>query len=389
MAYLKDIIEKPITGEWGTDGNEVKVLRTTNFTNSGILDFSSVVKRNITEIKVEQKKLIKGDIIIEKSGGSPTQPVGRVVYFNEEGVYLCNNFTSILRPKKAKVEPKYLHYLLYSSHRFGVTGMFQNKTTGIINLQLPRYVNKLEIPLPPLKVQKVIAQILDHSASLRDKTKEQLKEYDLLAQSIFFEMFGDIINNQKGWKKVKFQKIFSSIRYGASSPPIYQKNGVPFIRATNVKKGQIVEKGLVYISVEESKKIAKCSLKEGNLIIVRSGANTGDCSRIPKKYANAFGGFDIIIDIEEPQSTFCNFLLNTKAAKAILQPLTRRAGQPHINSKQLSELELFSPPIDLQYKFAKIIALIEDQKVLAKEELNESKDLFNCLLQKAFKGELK
>ena len=63
---LKDIIEKPITGEWGTDGEAVKVLRTTNFTNEGRLDYTKVVLRDIEKKKIDSKKLIKGDIIIEK-----------------------------------------------------------------------------------------------------------------------------------------------------------------------------------------------------------------------------------------------------------------------------------------------------------------------------------
>ena len=86
MEYYKviDIIEKPITGEWGEEGLGIKVLRTTNFTNSGEVNYTDVVERSIESKKVEQKKLKKGDTILEKSGGSPSQPVGRVVYFEKD-----------------------------------------------------------------------------------------------------------------------------------------------------------------------------------------------------------------------------------------------------------------------------------------------------------------
>ena len=160
-VILKDIVEKPITGEWGNEGNTVNILRTTNFTNEGFIDYSKVVKRDVEQKKINSKKLLKGDLIIEKSGGSPTQPVGRVVYFDSDEIFLCNNFTAILRPKKEQVVPKYLHYLLFTGHKFGFTSAYQNKTTGIINLQLAKYLEGTKIPLPPLPQQQKIASILD------------------------------------------------------------------------------------------------------------------------------------------------------------------------------------------------------------------------------------
>ena len=105
---LTDICEI-ITGEWGTEIKEnsqniVSVIRTTNFLNNGKIDIQNkeLVKREMDKNKIEQKKLKKGDIIIEKSGGSPNQPVGRVVFFNlnSNEIFLCNNFTSILRIKE-------------------------------------------------------------------------------------------------------------------------------------------------------------------------------------------------------------------------------------------------------------------------------------------------
>ena len=81
MAKLIEITGKVLSGEWGTDdesGNGVPVLRTTNFTNEGIVDYSNVVTRTIQKKNIDAKYLRKGDIIIEKSGGSDKQPVGRV-----------------------------------------------------------------------------------------------------------------------------------------------------------------------------------------------------------------------------------------------------------------------------------------------------------------------
>ena len=85
MAKLVEITGKAMSGEWGFDdetGNGIPVLRTTNFTNEGVVDYKNVVTRTIIKKNIDEKYLRPGDVIIEKSGGSDKQPVGRVVYFN-------------------------------------------------------------------------------------------------------------------------------------------------------------------------------------------------------------------------------------------------------------------------------------------------------------------
>lgn len=204
---LGEIIEKPISGEWGEEGNRVKVLRSTNFTNGGYLDLSDVVTRDISEKKIQQKKLFPGDIIIEKSGGSPNQPVGRVVYFNvPEGDYLYSNFTSVIRPKSG-VYPRFLFWFLFSNHLNKQTLNYQNKTTGIINLQLQRYVEETKLPLPPLPEQRRIAALLDRADALRQKDRQLLAHYDKLAQSLFMDLFGDGNTESKVWQETTINEL--------------------------------------------------------------------------------------------------------------------------------------------------------------------------------------
>ena len=140
---IQDIIYKPLSGVWGEDdttGDGIPVLRTTNFTNEGVILYKNVVTRIIRDKNLQNKYLRYGDILIEKSGGSDKQPVGRVVYFEgEENKYLFNNFTSILRVKDPDgCNQKYLFYFLYSNYLFGGTRKYENKTTGIHNLKLDR-----------------------------------------------------------------------------------------------------------------------------------------------------------------------------------------------------------------------------------------------------------
>ena len=132
MAKLIDITGKCISGEWGlddTDGTGIPVLRTTNFTNDGIVNFSNVVTRQINKKNLSDKYLKQGDIIIEKSGGSDNQPVGRVIYFDgQKNTYLFNNFTGLLRvADQTTWLPKYVFYALFANYQNGGTKSFENK----------------------------------------------------------------------------------------------------------------------------------------------------------------------------------------------------------------------------------------------------------------------
>ena len=182
-----------ISGEWGTEVNEnskniVSVIRTTNFLNNGKIDIENkdLSKREIDKTKIDQKRLKKGDIIIEKSGGSPNQPVGRVVYFNLDtnDIFLCNNFTSILRINE-KINSKYIFYFLRNSYKNNKVIKYQNKTTGIINLKLKDYLKENYLFLPKLEIQNKIVNILDNLEILLEKNQKYLICLKELNKSLF------------------------------------------------------------------------------------------------------------------------------------------------------------------------------------------------------------
>lgn len=330
----------------------------------------------------------EGDLLIACSGIVVENFHNKIAFATKEHIPLCLN-TSTMRFKALDNNILDINFFKYFLQSRFFKDQLVKLITGSAQLNFgPSHIKKIQIPLPPLDLQQKIASILDAADTLRQKDKALLAKYDELTQALFLDMFGDPVNNQKQLKTRSFGSIFKSIRYGTSTPPIYTNNGIPFIRATNVKKGTVALKGMVYISEEEAGKIEKCRIKEGDLIVVRSGANTGDCCRIPKEYDGCYGGFDLIIEIEEPYSTFYNFLLNSESGKKILEPLTRRAGQPHLNSKQMTELELIFPDPSYQTQFAERVAIIEQQKAQVQASLEKSDELFNSLLQKAFNGEL-
>ena len=167
-------IEDSYPGEWGTedkDGDGVKVIRTTNFTNTGKLDLADVVTRSIIEKKIKRKTIHKYDTILERSGGTTDNPVGRVVLFEEDDVYLCNNFTQVLRFKN--IDPRFAFYSLFYFYQTNKTAIraMGNKTTGIQNLNMSKY---LEIGIPNASEDEQHKFVL--IAQQADKSKFELKK---------------------------------------------------------------------------------------------------------------------------------------------------------------------------------------------------------------------
>ncbi len=188
---LEDLVSDTFPGEWGsepTSENAIKVIRTTNFTNEGHLDLADVVTRDIEPKKVARKKLKQGDTILERSGGTKDNPVGRVVFFDEIGDYLLNNFTQALRPKES-VNPVYLFYALYNSYNINKAAMraMASQTTGIQNLSMSDFMSK-SIVLPSRDEQNKFEQIY------RQADKSKFGDF----KSQFIEMFGNPLSlNQK------------------------------------------------------------------------------------------------------------------------------------------------------------------------------------------------
>ena len=194
IVPVSSVVIKPLSGEWGqedTDGTGVKVLRTTNFTDSGFIDYSEVVRRSIELKKVEAKALRDGDVLIEKSGGSDTKPVGRVVFYQETSEnFLFNNFTALLRPNTPKLNSRFLFTFLFVTYWNGGTKLYENKTTGIHNLKLADYLDNTMIPIPPIEDQEVFAAFVRQSDKSKFELEQALVELNATYKRIIAENLG-------------------------------------------------------------------------------------------------------------------------------------------------------------------------------------------------------
>lgn len=175
---LADIIDTFITGDWGEESptqdtpNAAYCVRGADIVPITNHNFTDIPQRYVCDRTKETKLLAAGDLVIEKSGGSPTQSTGRIVYVSEDlikakGNVVCSNFCTAFRVK-AGWNPLYVYYFWQNVYNHGAFFNFEGKTSGIKNLQLDNALSAIDIEYLPLEKQN---QIVASLASIDEKIK--------------------------------------------------------------------------------------------------------------------------------------------------------------------------------------------------------------------------
>lgn len=194
---LRELLDLPQcqSGDWGDESGDtaVRVLRSTNFTNDGHIDLSDVAIRFFPARKAAAMTLKEGDILLERSGGSPVQPVGRVLMIDRDMPgYWFSNFIHCLRPDPNHVVPTFLKWVLYELHRSGVVERLQNQTTQMRNLELRDYL-LARIPVPKRWEQRDVCAALDAVDALIAHSKALLG----ITGSLRRDNMGGVLNRLK------------------------------------------------------------------------------------------------------------------------------------------------------------------------------------------------
>ena len=392
MAKLIDITGKSLSGEWGTDdetGDGIPVLRTTNFTNEGVVNYNDVVTRTITKKNIADKFLRKGDIIIEKSGGSDKFPVGRVIYFDgEEKTYLFNNFTGLLRVKNQDDwYPKYVFYSLYANYKRGGTRAFENKTTGLHNLKTDDYVSRYEVAEIDKTEQILICEKLNKLYEIIKLRRQELQLLDDLIKARFVELFGDPIKNPKGWEVVTIGDIVTEVRYGTSKPAV-EGGKYPYLRMNNLTvDGHLDLKDLKYIDIPDDE-MEKCVVRKGDVLFNRTNSIelVGKTAVFNLPEDMVIAGYIIRVRLNERllPEIFSQYM-NLEALKDILRAMAKGAvNQANINAQELQSIKVYVPDMEVQKQFIKMKEQVDKSKVAIQAALDKSQLLFDSLMQKYF-----
>lgn len=187
LRSIGHLLSHTIGGLWGEergqDEVDVEVVRSTNYDNDGLLHLEDAAHRSISKKQLATRALERDDILLEKSGGGPKQPVGRVVRVRDDlPEHVCSNFVQLLRPDAQEIDPAWLFYRLWSDHATGLTLQYQAVAVGIRNLRTKDYLAR-EIPVPHPDVQRRIGALGDALDSELGALDGQAEALDALYSS--------------------------------------------------------------------------------------------------------------------------------------------------------------------------------------------------------------
>ena len=294
------------------------------------------------------------------------------------GKYWVNNHVHVLKPKK-NVEIKYLmYYLNYTDLTSYITGTTRGKLTRTA-------LDKIQINLPELEIQREIVIILDKIVTMIDKKKKQINLLEELVKSRFIEMFGDPIKNEKGWKVSNFGKNFEVSSGGTPSTKIseYWENGNISWIGSNLCQNKILNendgKYITELGYENSS--AKLYAK-GTILIALVGATIGKTALLKFPTATNQNIAGVEVDNNKFSSDFVFFVAQ------LLYPKFQGIGKNKFkmaNLKFIKDLPIIIPPLSLQNEFASFVTKTNKLKFEAEKSLKEMENLYESLMQKFFK----
>jgi type I restriction enzyme S subunit len=333
----------------------------------------------------EEQYFQVGDIAICMASGSPAV-LGKTAQLKENFMGSVGAFCGIIRPTKA--DPNYIAYWL-KSPTFMAWRDSQANGVNIQNLR-PNEVREIEIPLPPLTEQKRIASLLARADRLRSLRRTAHDLGESLLQSVFLEMFGDLEINSGNWDRTTIEEIATKVTDGEHVTPERTTSGVKLLSARNIQNGYIdVENELVdYISQEEYERIkVRLDPELGDVLMSCSGTvgrvTTVDITE-PFSLVRSVALIKPIRSLVHPK--YLEHYLRSNYGQRLIFLNANISGQPNIFQRQIRELPVSLPPLNLQEEFAGMVARVESLRGRMGESTRQVEGLFEALLSESFGG---
>ena len=277
-------------------------------------------------------------------------------------------------------------FLLYFLKSNGTMGIINTLATGTVRLNLKlSMLKEFPITVPPLSVQQSIVSELDKINELIRLKKEQLKDYDNLAQSIFYEMFGDPVVNEKGWEVKKLGEV-AMIKTGPFGSMLHKEDyitgGIPLINPMHIQNFKAVPDKYFTISKEKAAELCDYQLKINDVIFARRG-DIGRCAVISDKEAGYLCGTgSLFVRFERKLSSiYTMYVVRTTSFIKELVSKAKGATMLNLNSSTMENLRFPIPPLPLQQLFAQRIELIEKQKAEVRRTIADLETLLASRMQ--------
>ena len=278
-------------------------------------------------------------------------------------------------------------FLLYFIKSNGTMGIINTLATGTVRLNLKlSMLKEFPITVPPLSDQQSIVEELNTINELIRLKKEQLKDFDNLAQSLFYEMFGDPVENEKGWEVKKFSEVASfknGLNFGKN------ENGYSYkiLGVGDFKNNYVVNSSLLeYINLNDELS-SDYFLKPEDIVFVRSNGSkelVGRCVSVDCTEPTTYSGFCIRCRLDENSGVLPMYLLYVCKNKGIREYLTqsgRGCNISNVNQKILNSTDIIIPPVSKQELFIQRIELIEQQKDEIKSTIADLETLLASRMQ--------
>lgn len=328
-------------------------------------------------------------VLLAEDGGHFFEP-NRGIAYMISGKTWVNNHAHVLQPK----ESVDVNFLCLALKNLNVVKYL----TGSTRAKLTKSgASRIQIPLPPLEEQKRIAKILDAADALRAKRRESLSKLDDLLQSTFLDLFGDPVTNPKGWK-VRDLSDSVYIQGGfAFKSKDYCDDGIRLVKISNVHSENLKWDEVDHVPYAFLEKYKEFALKPKDLVIaltrpIIKSLNSVKIATVGKEDSPSLLNQRVARFLFSENSkvgrpyllAFCQ----TLAFKNKVQKFCSESLQPNMSTKQLGSVQIPTPPLELQQRFAEIVSSVEDQKAKMKKHLEQLDDLFASLQQRAFRGDL-
>ena len=364
----------------------IRVMRITNVQKGTIVDNDPKYYPYEEAPNIRQFLLNENDLLMSLTGN-----VGRVGLLQKELLPAAlNQRVACLRIKSNDVLLKYLFHIL-DSDLFEKDCIFNSSGIAQKNMST-EWLKKYTIPVPPIEEQERIVAELDLLSGIIEKKKEQLKAYDQLAQSIFYTMFGDPIDNPKGWETKKLGEVTTKIGSGATPKggnQSYKSDGISLIRSLNVHNGTFKYEDLAHIDEQQAHQLNNVIVEENDVLFNITGASVARCCIVPSDVLPA--RVNQHVSILRPKKEIvnykylCYYLISPNSQNVLLSMSKSNAATREALPKSMMEKYLIPvPPLSLQEEFAEKVEAIERQKGLVRRSIEETQTMFDYTMDKYF-----
>ena len=297
--------------------------------------------------------------------------------------------------KKFKdIDPYFLRYLLSS-----LINELHNLSSGSAYKALPiAKLKEYKIPLPPIEEQRRIAAILDKADGVRRKRKEAIALTEELLRSAFLEMFGDPVTNPKGWRQIPLGELLAEpLQNGAYFPReryVEAPDGVEMVHMSDAFYN-FVERGSLKRVEVTSEEFEKYQLISNDVLVARRSLNyegsAKPCLILETDQPLIFESSLIRVRLSDEvidSFFFFSYMLEPRARSAYVFPNVTKSTISGINQTGLKRISVFIPPISTQKKYREIYEKVLGAQFSYQKDFENIDNLFNSLLQRAFRGEL-